>query len=88
MSSLIHPKKLALSDCSFNDTLLARLRSGKQRSNTYSYAKNNDEDQNQTTRLKNTELYEKPIFLVIIFLMFELNLFVHLYCANYLMSHL
>lgn len=88
MPSLIHPKKLALPDHNVNNTLQARLRFGKKCPNTYSHTQNNNEDQNQTTPLKNTELYEKPVFMVIIFLMFELNLFVHLYCANYLTSHL
>lgn len=88
MSSLIHPTKLALPAHNFNDTLLATLKSGKKCPNTVSCDNNDNEGQKQATHLKNTELYEKPIFLVIIFLMFELNLFVHLYCANYLMSHL
>ena len=88
MSSLIHPKKLPLPDRSFNGSLLAGFRSGQKCANTQTCAKHNDEAPNQTTHLKNTGRYEKPIFLVIIFLMFELNVFVHLYCANYLMSHL
>lgn len=87
MSSLIHPTKVVLPTHSFNDTLRATLKSGKKCPDTIPCA-NNNKDQNQTTRLKSTELYEKPVFQAIIFLMFQLNLSVHLYCANYLTSYL
>lgn len=83
MPSLIHPTKRVLPTHSFNDTLGATLRSGKKCPDTI-YCANNNRDRNQTIRLKNTELYEKPVFRAIIFLMFQLNLSVHLYCANYL----
>lgn len=84
MPSLIHPKQLALPDCSANDTLLTTLGAGKR----YSIFARISGDHNQTTHTRNTEVYDKPVLIIIIFLMFGLNLSVHLYCANYLMSHL
>lgn len=76
MSSLIHTKRLALPGGNADDTHSARLGPGKKHSNV------------STCIPRNTELYEKPVLLVIIFFMFGLNLSVHFYCANYLMSHL
>lgn len=85
MPGLTHPKPLTLPDCRANDTLLFKLASGNRRPHAFSCTPG---DHNQTTQTKNTDSYENPVLLIIIFLMFGLNLSVHLYCASYLMSHL
>ncbi|PUA28244.1 MAG: hypothetical protein B0W54_17360 [Cellvibrio sp. 79] len=85
MSTLSYTNRLALPDRNSNDTHPVGQKSGKRPSDKSACTPG---ELSQATHTQHTELYEKPVFLVIIFLMFELNLSVHLYCANYLMSQL
>ncbi len=78
MSSVIHPTK----------NFLAALLSGKKRTNTHDcHNPKKTGSARQATHKPDTYGYQKPVRLIIITLLFELQLSVYLYCTNYFSNY-